>query len=166
MSEHDLSNLPLDKAARYGAVRADLRAVIAGEPNRIARMATAASLLANAFAPRFFWTGFYLVDDARPRELVIGPYQGTMGCLRIPFAKGVCGASASSRTTLVVPDVHAFPGHIACDSRSKSEIVIPVFNSAGRLVGVLDVDSTQPAAFDALDARGLEAICHDLLSVS
>jgi L-methionine (R)-S-oxide reductase len=164
MPEPDLTTLPRDKAARYAAVRADLRAVIAGEPNRIARMATAASLLANAFAPRFFWTGFYLVDSTKPCELVIGPYQGTMGCLRIPFSKGVCGASASSRTTLVVPDVHAFPGHIACDSRSRSEIVTPLFDSAGRLVGVLDVDSSEPNAFDMLDARGLEAICRDLLS--
>lgn len=166
MAEADVSSLPPDRAARYAALRADLRAVITGEPDRVARLATAASLLASAFAPRFFWTGFYLVDRARPDELVIGPYQGTMGCLRIPFSKGVCGASAASRRTLVVPDVHAFPGHIACDSRSMSEIVVPLLDAAGRLVGVLDVDSTEPDAFNTVDARGLEAICQDLLSVA
>ena len=158
--------LPADKRGRYAALRAEIAAVIAGEPNRVARLATAASLLAQAFPDRFFWTGFYLVDPDKPRELVIGPYQGTLGCIRIPFDKGVCGACASRRESIIVPDVHAFPGHIACDSRSNSEIVTPVFDATGELVAVLDVDSTQFGAFDEIDEAGLRAICADLLTVS
>jgi GAF domain-containing protein len=165
MAEAARAPLPEDKAERYAALRGEIAAVIAGEPNRIARYATATSLLAQAFPDRFFWTGFYLVDEAKPNELVVGPYQGTLGCLRIPIGKGVCGAAAEKRQTIIVPDVHAFPGHIACDSRSNSEIVTPVFDSAGALVAVLDVDSTQFGAFDAVDRAGLEAICGDLLSI-
>ena len=100
-----------------------------------------------------------LLRGCKQRELVVGPYQGTLGCLRIPFAKGVCGACATSRETIIVPDVHVFPGHIACDSASNSEIVVPVFDASGELVAVLDVDSTSFAAFDEVDARGLEAAC-------
>ena len=123
MAEPLRTELPTDKAERYAALRQEIAAVVAGEPNRTARYATAASLLAQAFPDRFFWCGFYLVDPDKPRELVVGPYQGTLGCLRIPLGKGVCGAAAAERRTIIVPDVHAFPGHIACDSRSKSEIV-------------------------------------------
>jgi GAF domain-containing protein len=166
MAEAARAELPADKAARYGALRSEIAAVIAGEPSRTARYATAASLLREAFPERFFWVGFYLVDDAKGDELVVGPYQGTLGCLRIPFGKGVCGAAAASRTTQLVADVHAFPGHIACDSRSNSEIVVPVFDDAGALAAVLDVDSTAFAAFDAVDQAGLEAICADLLTVA
>lgn len=166
MAEPVRAELPADKAARYAAVRADIAAVIAGEPSRIARYATAASLLAQAFPERFFWTGFYLVDEGKPGELVVGPYQGTLGCLRIPVGKGVCGAAAARRETIVVPDVHAFAGHIACDSRSNSEIVVPVFDRDGALAAVLDVDSTQFSAFDAVDQAGLEAICADLLTAA
>ncbi|MBU6373499.1 MAG: GAF domain-containing protein [Alphaproteobacteria bacterium] len=164
MAEVSLSDLPADKAERYAVVRREIAAVIAGEPSHVARYATATSLLVQAFAPRFFWTGFYLVDPDKPSELVVGPYQGTLGCLRIPFGKGVCGAAAAQRATQLVPDVHAFPGHIACDSRSNSEIVVPVFDAAGRLAAVLDVDSTELAAFDVVDQAGLEAICADLLT--
>jgi GAF domain-containing protein len=114
-------------------------------------------MLADAFET-YFWTGFYLVDPARPDELVVGPYQGTLGCLRIAFGRGVCGAAAAERRTLIVPDVDAFPGHIACDSRSRSEIVVPVVGANGALIGVLDVDSTELAAFDETDAAGLERI--------
>ena len=148
---------PADKGDRYAAVAADVAAVLAGERNDTARMATIAALLANAF-PAFFWTGFYVVDPAKPDELVVGPYQGTVGCLRIPFGKGVCGTAAATRQTVIVPDVHAFPGHIACDSRSASEIVVPVFDATGRLLAVLDVDSTEHAAFDEVDAIWLERI--------
>jgi L-methionine (R)-S-oxide reductase len=155
--------LPEDKAERYAALRAEIAAVLEGEPNRVARYASAASLLASAFPERFFWTGFYLVDPDKPGELVVGPYQGTLGCLRIAIGKGVCGAAAAARKTIIVPDVHAFPGHIACDSRSNSEIVVCVFDKAGALAGVLDVDSEQFDAFDAVDQRGLEAICADLM---
>ena len=163
MAERAL-DLPTDKTARYAALKAEIAAVIAGEDNLIARLASAACLIAQAFPDRFLWTGFYLVDPKKPGELVIGPYQGTLGCLRIPIGTGVCGAAAARRETIIVPDVHAFAGHIACDSRSNSEIVIPVFDAAGALAGVLDVDSAQADAFDAVDQAGLEAICAALLT--
>ncbi|MCC5996414.1 MAG: GAF domain-containing protein [Oceanicaulis sp.] len=147
------------RAEAYARVTRELAAVIEGEANVTARLASAACLLAHAFAPRFFWTGFYMADPDRPGELVVGPYQGTLGCLRIPLGKGVCGAAAAAGETLIVPDVHAFPGHIACDARSRSEIVVPVFAPDGTLAGVLDVDSTQPDAFDSVDRAGLEALC-------
>lgn len=165
MAEAVRAELPADKAERYVALRAEIAAVIAGEPTRTARYATAASLLAQAFPDRFFWTGFYLVDETKGDELVVGPYQGTLGCLRIAFGKGVCGAAATRRETIIVDDVHTFPGHIACDSRSNSEIVVPVFDRHGELAAVLDVDSTQFAAFDAVDKLGLEAICGELLAL-
>ena len=151
------------REARYARLVKEIASVVAGEPSRVARYASAASMLAHAFAPRFFWTGFYLVDHDKGEELVVGPYQGTLGCLRIPFARGVCGTAAARGETVLVPDVHAFEGHIACDSRTQSEIVVPVFDAAGRLDAVLDVDSEQPAAFDAVDQAGLEAICKLLL---
>lgn len=165
MAEAALLDLPADKAARYVTVRREIAAVVAGEPNTVARYATAASMLANAFAPRFFWCGFYIVDRDKPRELVVGPYQGTLGCLRIPFGKGVCGTAAERRATLIVPDVEAFPGHIACDSRSKSEIVVCVNDAHGALAAVLDVDSTDLDAFDDDDRAGLEGICGELLTL-
>ncbi len=149
--------LPDDKAGRYAAVAQEIAAVLEGEPNLTARMATVAAMLAASFA-HYFWTGFYVVDPDRPGELVVGPYQGTLGCLRIPFGRGVCGAAATTGRTQVVADVHGFPGHIACDSRSASEIVVPVFDRTGALIAVFDVDSEAPAAFDALDAGALEAI--------
>ena len=113
--------------------------------------------LAQAFE-HFFWCGFYVVDAAKPNELVVGPYQGTLGCLRIAFGRGVCGTAAAERRTVIVPDVEAFPGHIACDARSKSEIVVPVFDGSGALIAVLDVDAEDLAAFDETDAAALEAI--------
>ena len=148
---------PADKAARYAEVEAEVLAVLDGEPNLTARMATVASILADAF-DHFFWTGFYVVDPQKNRELVVGPYQGTLGCLRIAFGRGVCGTAAASGQTQLVPDVHAFPGHIACDGLSASEVVVPVFDSAGQLIAVFDVDSTELAAFDEVDAQWLEKI--------
>ena len=156
--------LPADRAERYATLAEQIAAVVAGESSQTARFATAACLLSHAFRPRFFWTGFYVVDPERPRELVVGPYQGTLGCLRIPFGKGVCGAAAERRQTIVVPDVEAFPGHIACDAASRSEVVVPVFDAEGRLAAVLDVDATEPDAFDAVDVAGLEHICGLLLT--
>jgi GAF domain-containing protein len=152
-----------DKATAYRELVVEVSGVVAGETSRTARYATTVSLLRTAFGERFFWCGFYEVDPHKPRELVVGPYQGTLGCLRSPFEKGVCGACASTRETIIVPDVHAFPGHIACDSRSSSEIVVPVFDVSGALVAVLDVDSTGLGAFDEVDARGLEAVCRAML---
>lgn len=159
MADANLDTLPEDKTARYAALAREVTSVLEGEPNETARLATVASMLRQAFGARFFWCGFYMVDPAKPQELVVGPYQGTLGCLRIPFGKGVCGHVAVTRRTEIVPDVHAFPGHIACDSASKSEIVVPVFDAHGRLAGVLDVDSTSVNAFDTQDADGLAAIC-------
>ena len=152
----------MDKAKTYARLAGEIAAVNAGETSTIARYATACCLLNEAF-PQFYWTGFYLVDPLKPNELVVGPYQGTLGCLRIPFGKGVCGTVAATGKTALVADVHAFPGHIACDSKTNSEIVVPVFDAAGNLVAVLDIDSTQLATFDAVDQAGLERICEGLL---
>lgn len=153
-----------DKATAYAELAAEVASVVAGETSRTARYATTASLLVSAFGERFFWCGFYEVDPRKPSELVVGPYQGTLGCLRIPFGKGVCGACAVKGETIIVPDVHAFPGHIACDSRSNSEIVVPVFDAAGQFAAVLDIDSVAFNAFDAIDARGLERICTAMMT--
>jgi L-methionine (R)-S-oxide reductase len=120
----------------------------------IALMATINSVLANRF-PYYFWTGFYRVCGER---LIVGPYIGTVGCLQIEFGRGVCGTAAERRETIVVPDVHQFPGHIACDPNSRSEIVVPVYDRDGALVAVFDVDSDQPDAFDEEDAKGIEKI--------
>jgi len=154
----------MDKAARYRELKAEIDSVVAGETSVTARYATASCILAQAFKPRFFWTGFYVVDPLKTQELVVGPYQGTLGCLRIPFGKGVCGHVAATGEPIIVPDVHAFPGHIACDSASNSEIVVPVFDGQGNLAAVLDVDSTELGAFDEVDREGLVAICETLLT--
>jgi len=156
--------LPAEKQARYAAVAQEIAAVLDGEPNRTARMATVASMLAATFES-YFWTGFYVVDPQKAGELVVGPYQGTLGCLRIAFGRGVCGTAAATGQTQIVPDVSAFPGHIACDGRSASEVVVPVFDKAGALIAVFDVDATEPAAFDEVDARWLETILRDSFSV-
>ncbi len=155
---------PQERRRKYAELREEIASLVAGETYTPARYASAACLLAEAFVPRFFWTGFYVVDPLKPAELVVGPYQGTLGCLRIPFGKGVCGACAASGETIIVADVHEFPGHIACDSRSNSEIVVPVFDAGGQLAAVLDVDSTDHDAFDDIDAEGLQAICAILLA--
>ncbi|MEP1229135.1 MAG: GAF domain-containing protein, partial [Litorimonas sp.] len=129
--------------------------------NVTARLVTTICLLHHAF-DYFFWTGVYLVDPNKKDELVIGPYQGTLGCLRIPFGtgnvRGVCGAAATSGETIIVDDVHAFPNHIACDSRSESEIVVPMFSPDGSLFGVLDVDSTELGSFCEIDQANLELL--------
>lgn len=140
----------------YSDVELQIGGVLDGEPNRIARLATVACLLSEAFED-YYWTGFYMVDEDKPDELVVGPYQGTLGCLRIPFGRGVCGTAAAERKTQIVADVHAFPGHIACDAATESEIVVPVFDG-DRLIAVLDVDSTRKSSFDQHDAEALERI--------
>jgi L-methionine (R)-S-oxide reductase len=155
----------MDKAAVYRDLKAEIESVVSGETSVTARYATASCILAEAFRPRFFWTGFYVVDPLKARELVVGPYQGTLGCLRIPFGRGVCGHVAATQEPIIVPDVHAFPGHIACDSATNSEIVLPVFDTNGQLAAVLDIDSTEPDAFDEVDRDGLAAICEILLVV-
>ncbi len=148
----------------YRNAAIEIAAVLDGEPNLIARMATVCAMLAERFS-HYFWTGFYLVDPTKPDELVIGPYQGSLGCLRIAFGRGVCGAAAARRKTIIVADVHAFEGHIACDSRSESEIVVPVLDKDGRLIAVFDVDAAVLAAFDEVDARGLETILRQTFAV-
>ena len=152
----------MDKRQIYENVLPEIMAVIDGEPSCTARYATASCLLSQSFDD-FFWTGFYVVDPHKDKELVVGPYQGTLGCLRIPFSRGVCGAAATTQQTQIVEDVHAFPGHIACDSATNSEIVVPVFDEGGQLAAVLDVDSTQFATFDAVDQKYLEDMCAVLL---
>jgi GAF domain-containing protein len=147
----------MTKAEIYKEVLEEIAAVIEGETSQTARYATAACLLSQRF-DYFFWTGFYEVDPLKDHELVVGPYQGTLGCLRIPFSRGVCGACATQGKTLIVKDVHAFPGHIACDSQTNSEIVVPVFDKQGKLKAVLDVDSTELNSFDEQDQTGLEAV--------
>ena len=144
-------------AEDYAEVARQIAGLIAGEADRIACMASIACLLHHGFE-RFFWTGFYIVDPAKGDELVVGPYQGTPGCMRIPFGQGVCGTAAATGKTQIVADVHAIENHIACDSRSRSEIVVPVFDAESRLIAVLDIDSTAPNAFDETDAQWLEQI--------
>jgi L-methionine (R)-S-oxide reductase len=144
-----------DKEARYTTLAEQIESAVAGEPDLLAAMTTVVCLLHNGL-PYYFWTGFY--RRVGPARLLVGPYQGTMGCLEIAFGRGVCGAAAACRETVVVEDVHAFPGHIACDAASASEIVVPVLDARGDLVAVLDVDSTLPAAFDDVDRRWLERI--------
>ena len=148
----------MNKRDAYGEALREVRAIWSGEGGAqlddIALMATINSVLANRF-PHFFWTGFYRMLDGR---LVVGPYIGTVGCLQIEFGKGVCGTSAARRETIIVPDVNQFPGHIACDAKSKSEIVVPVFGREHELIAVLDVDSDQYDAFDDDDRHGLERI--------
>jgi L-methionine (R)-S-oxide reductase len=149
----------ITKREAYRRVRAALAALLADEDDFIAAQATVACELHHAF-DYFDWTGFYRVRGAD--LLVIGPYQGTHGCLRIPFSRGVCGAAARSRQTQLVPDVTQFAGHIACSGSTRSEIVVPIISVTGRVLGVLDVDSNELAAFSKLDQRELEAICADL----
>jgi L-methionine (R)-S-oxide reductase len=156
----DETLLPQAKAARYSSLAEEIASVLDGEANLTARFSTVAAMLVQAFE-HFFWAGFYLVDPGKPDELVVGPYQGTLGCLRIAFGRGVCGAAAAERRTLIVPDVEAFPGHIACDARSRSEIVVPVTDRDGTLLGVLDVDAEALAAFDDADAEGLTRILRE-----
>jgi L-methionine (R)-S-oxide reductase len=143
------------KIATYEQVSQAIEATLAGETDLLAAMATVVCLLHYVF-DAYFWTGFY--RRMGPERLLIGPYQGTLGCLEITFDRGVCGACARSRQTVIVPDVHRFPGHIACDAASKSEIVVPVFDRAGQLIAVFDVDSDQYDAFDEVDRRYLEQI--------
>jgi len=139
----------------YQRVKDQIKAALEGETDLIALMATIACLLHHSF-DYFSWTGFYRV--VAPGKLLIGPYQGTLGCLHISFDRGVCGAAASKEETIIVPDVHQFSGHITCDPNSKSEIVVPVFNNRDELIAVLDVDSTEYDAFDEVDKRHLEEI--------
>lgn len=155
MAEETLDLRALPRVEAYQQLDASIRAVLAGVDDDIAAMATMSALIHHAFG--HLWTGFYRVVEP-DRLLRVGPYQGTLGCLDIVVGRGVCGTAAAERRTVVVPDVELFPGHITCDARSRSEIVVPVFDRAGALLAVLDVDSAELAAFDETDQAGLERI--------
>ena len=142
-----------DKASQYDQLDAQARALLAGESDRIANAANLSSLVYHAL-PDLNWVGFYFFDGT---ELVVGPFQGQPACVRIPLDRGVCGAAASTRTTQRVEDVDAFPGHIACDAASRSELVVPVM-AQGRVIAVIDLDSPRLARFDEQDREGLELL--------
>jgi len=149
----DLRDLP--RQAAYVELKEQMRLVLDGIDDQIAGMATLSALLYGAFG--FLWAGFYRV--AKSGELLrIGPYQGSLGCLEIPFGKGVCGMAAAERQSVIVNDVSLFPGHITCDPRARSEIVVPVFGASGELIAVLDIDSDETSAFTEDDRAGLEEI--------
>ena len=142
----------MNKSERYDLLLKQVGSLVAGESDTTANLANAAAAIHEAFG--FWWTGFYLVKG---EELVLGPFQGPVACTRIPFGKGVCGTSWARRSTVVVPDVEEFPGHIACSSASRSEIVVPLIRG-GEVLGILDIDSRELATFDDADAAGLEPI--------
>jgi L-methionine (R)-S-oxide reductase len=144
----------LPKREFYAELEQQARALLAGEPNRVANAANFSALLFHAM-PQLNWAGFYFLVDG---ELVVGPFQGKPACVRIALGRGVCGTAAQTRQTQLVPDVHAFADHIACDAASQSEIVIPLVTSSGELIGVLDLDSPVLARFDEEDRAGLEAV--------
>lgn len=153
------STLSGDKPAQYAQLLEQARGLLHGERDRIANAANISALVFSAL-PSLNWAGFYFFDGT---ELVVGPFQGLPACVRIPLDKGVCGAAASTRQTQRVADVHDFPGHIACDAASRSEVVVPLVAADGTLIGVFDLDSPEPNRFDADDQRGLEAIAHAYL---
>ena len=145
------------KEEKYALLYKQVRVLVEGESDTIANMANIAAMIQETF--RFWWTGFYRVAG---EELVLGPFQGPLACSRIKFGRGVCGTAWKERATQVVPDVELFPGHIACSSASRSEIVVPVFNAAGDVTAVLDIDSEQLAMFDDVDRLWLEKIVDEL----
>jgi GAF domain-containing protein len=144
----------LAKPERYRELRMRVRGVLEGEDDWLANLANLTSAVYE-WLPALNWSGVYLLKDG---ELVLGPFQGRPACVRIAVGSGVCGTAVAEGTTQVVPDVHAFPGHIACDPRSRSEIVVPMRDEGGRIVAVLDLDSDRPATFDEEDRRGLEEL--------
>jgi L-methionine (R)-S-oxide reductase len=152
----------VSKAAQYDELLAQARSLMSDETDRIANAANFSALVFHSL-PDLNWAGFYLFDGT---ELVVGPFQGKPACVRIAIGKGVCGTAAQTRLTQVVPDVHAFAGHIACDSASESEIVVPLVARDGSLVGVWDVGSPTAGRFDEEDAKGMEALCALFMEVA
>ena len=148
----DLRHEPKERA--YAQLHAVMLNTLSGIGDDVAGMATLSALLHHAFG--HLWTGFYRVVS--PNRLLIGPYQGTLGCLEIEFGRGVCGKAAAEQRTVIVPDISRFPGHITCDARARSEIVVTVFDPNRSLIAVLDIDSAKEATFDQRDANGLERI--------
>lgn len=149
-----------DRTKQYDMLSKQLDALLMGEDNQVANLSNASALL-NQFLDRINWVGFYLTDTEQ-NQLILGPFQGLPACVRIPFGRGVCGTSAAEQTTQRIEDVHQFPGHIACDAASNSEIVIPLVKD-GQTIGVLDIDSPEFNRFDEVDQAGLEAFCTTLL---
>jgi L-methionine (R)-S-oxide reductase len=149
-----------DKRRFYAELEAQARALVAGEPDRIANAANLAALLFHSL-PRVNWVGFYFLQG---EELVLGPFQGKPACVRIPVGKGVCGTAVAEQRSQLVADVHAFSGHIACDIASRSEVVVPLKDFDGRIYGVLDIDSPETDRFDAADLAGLEPLARVLAS--
>ena len=155
----------MEKEEKYRLLTEQIKALVEGETDGVAVMANVCAAIHETMG--FFWTGFYRVmpkkqsgsSDKDATELVLGPFQGPVACMHIPFGKGVCGSAWQRKETIVVPDVEQFPGHIACSSLSRSEIVVPVFSQAGEVVAVLDIDSKELATFDETDRQYLEAIC-------
>ena len=145
---------PKRKQARYRRLAEQLQPLLDKPAPMMSRLATVVAVLHHKM-PEFFWTGFYLLHE---QGLFVGPYQGPLACQQLAYPNGVCWAGILQNKTLVVPDVHQFPGHIACDSRSESEIVVPVLDASGDLIAVLDVDATTKAAFDAVDQQALERL--------
>lgn len=143
-----------EKEEKYQLLEKQIQSLIAGEKDVIAMMANVSAAIHEAMG--FFWTGFYRVVG---HELILGPFQGPVACMHIPYGRGVCGAAWKQKETIVVPDVELFPGHIACSSLSRSEIVVPLLSEEGEVVAVLDIDSKELATFDETDRRYLEAIC-------
>ena len=146
--------MTMNKDEKYALLSEQIGALIAGETDQVAVMANVAAAIHQEMG--FFWTGFYCVKN---NELVLGPFQGPVACMHIPYGKGVCGTAWKEATTQVVPDVELFPGHIACSSLSRSEIVVPVFSEGGDVKAVLDIDSKDLATFDDVDRKWLEKIC-------
>jgi len=149
----DLRGLPAAEA--YAELLGQTEAVLEGIDDEVAAMATISALIHNSFG--HLWTGFYRVVE--PETLLrVGPYQGTLGCMEIRFGRGVCGTAASEKRTVIVEDVNEFPGHIACDARARSEIVVPVFDNKRNLIAVLDIDSEEVSSFNEADRKGLERV--------
>ncbi|MFI6212015.1 GAF domain-containing protein [Nocardia vulneris] len=154
-----VAELTGDRTEQYRQLTEQASALVAGEPDRTANAANIAALVFHAL-PDVNWVGFYFHDG---RELVVGPFQGKPACVRIPLGKGVCGTAAQTRETQLVPDVHAFPGHIACDADTRSEVVVPLVHN-GALIGVFDLDSPKPGRFDEIDRQGLESVAQAFLA--
>lgn len=148
----------MNKEEKYRLLTEQVRSLTAGETDSIATMANVVAAIHETMG--FFWTGFYRVVGI---ELILGPFQGPVACTRIAYGRGVCGTAWKQGQTIVVPDVEQFPGHIACSSLSRSEIVVPVLNRIGSVVAVLDIDSKELSTFDDIDRQYLENICHDLI---
>ena len=150
----------MEKEEKYKLLTAQVKSLIQGETDTVSVMANISAAIHEEMG--FFWTGFYVVkekENGEGKELRLGPFQGNVACMHIPFGRGVCGTAWQRQKTIIVPDVEQFPGHIACSSLSRSEIVVPLFGSDGEIVAVLDIDSTELATFDQVDRLYLEAIC-------